>query len=251
MTDKSSYQPGEPIWADLGTPDMAASLAFYGGLFGWTAEPGPAEFGGYTSFEKDGKKVAGVGPLMSEQQPPVWMSYVCTDDSDKTTALVTEAGGTVIVAPMAVADLGTMSVFIDAAGAAFGTWQPGVHTGAELIDSEGTFTWTELSTRNQATAQPFYEQVFGWTASSGGGYTEFQLNGSSVAGCMDMPDMAPAEVPSYWMPYFAASDPAAKAQQAADLGGTVLVPLTEFGEGRFCVVQDPHGATFGLLDLTR
>lgn len=249
MTDKTGYLPGEPIWADLGTPDFDASLAFYGALFGWSAEKGPAEFGGYASFEKDGKKVAGVGPLMSDEQPPSWTSYLCTDDSDKTAALVAEAGGTVIVAPMAVADLGTMCVFIDAAGAAFGTWQPGVHTGAELIDAEGTFTWTELSTRDQATAQSFYERVFGWTAKSADGYTEFQLSGTSVTGCMDMPEMVPAEVPSYWMPYFAASDPAAKAKEAAGLGGTVVLPLTEFGGGRFCVVQDPHGATFGLLDL--
>jgi hypothetical protein len=51
------------------------------------------------------------------------------------------------------------------------------------------------------------------------------------------------------MPYFAASDPDARAKQAADLGGTILVPGMDFPGGRFAVVQDPHGATFGLLDL--
>jgi predicted enzyme related to lactoylglutathione lyase len=66
---------------------------------------------------------------------------------------------------------------------------------------------------------------------------------------MDMPEMVPAEVPSYWMPYFAASDPEAKASQAVTLGGTVLVPLMDFAGGRFSVVQDLHGSTFGLLDL--
>ena len=51
------------------------------------------------------------------------------------------------------------------------------------------------------------------------------------------------------MPYFAAGDPEAKAKQAAGLGASVLVPVMEFGGGRFSVVQDPHGSTFGLLDL--
>ena len=88
-------------------------------------------------------------------------------------------------------------------------------------------------------ANPFYASAFGWSARTMEGYTEFQLDGTSVAGCMDMPDMVPAEVPSYWMPYFAASDPQAKAQEAASLGATVLVPLMEFGGGRFSVVQDP------------
>jgi predicted enzyme related to lactoylglutathione lyase len=249
MTKKTRYEPGEPTWIDLTTPDVTATVAFYGALFGWTAEEGLPEFGGYASFLKNGKKVAGVMPLMDASMPPVWTSYVSTDDADKTAALVSDNGGTVYAPPMDVADLGRMAVFADPVGAAFGVWQPGTHTGAELVDEEGTFTWTELSTRDQAKALPFYESVLGWTAKSMDGYTEFQLGGTSVAGCMDMPDMVPADVPSYWMPYFAADDPEAKAKQAAGLGATVLVPLMEFGGGRFSVVQDPHGSTFGLLDL--
>ena len=61
--------------------------------------------------------------------------------------------------------------------------------------------------------------------------------------------MVPAQVPSSWMPYFTASDPAAKAQQAAELGATVLVPMMDFPGGTFSVVQDPPGSTFGLLRL--
>lgn len=249
MTEKSSYNPGEPIWIDLGTPDLDASIAFYGSLFGWTAEKGGEEFGGYTNFSKNGRKVAGLMPLMGPEQPPVWSSYVCTDDADKTTALIADNGGTVHAPPMDVGTLGRMAVFSDPAGAFFGIWQPGDHLGAETVLEEGTFAWTELSTRDQAKALPFYEAVLGWTAKTTDGYTEFQLGDTSVAGCMDMPEMVPAEVPSYWMPYFGAADPEAKAAEAAKLGGTILVPLMEFGGGRFSVVQDPHGSTFGLLDL--
>jgi predicted enzyme related to lactoylglutathione lyase len=249
MTNKTSYRPGEPIWIDLGTPDLDASIAFYGSLFDWTAEKGPEEFGGYTNFSKDGKKVAGLMPLMQEGQPPVWSSYICTDDADKTTALVADNGGAVHAPPMDVGTLGRMAIYTDPAGGFFGAWQPGDHIGAELIDSEGTFTWTELSTRDQNGVHPFYEAVFGWTPRIDAGYTEFQLGGKSVAGCMDMPDMVPAEVPSYWMPYFAAADPEAKAKQVAGLGGTVLVPSQEFPGGTFAVVQDIHGSTFGLLHL--
>jgi predicted enzyme related to lactoylglutathione lyase len=249
MTNKTSYLPGEPIWIDLGTPDLDASIAFYGSLFGWTAEKGPEEFGGYTNFSKDGKTVAGLMPLMQEGQPPVWNSYVCTDDADKTTALVADNGGTVHAPPMDVGTLGRMAFYADPSGGFFGTWQPRDHIGAELIDSEGTITWTELSTRDQKAVHPFYAAVFGWEPQLSEGYTEFQLGGKSVAGCMDMPAMVPAEVPSYWMPYFAASDPAAKAKEAAGLGGTVLVPSQEFPGGTFAVVQDVHGSTFGLLAL--
>ena len=251
MTTKTSYRPGEPIWIDLGSPNLDASIAFYGALFGWSAERGPEEFGGYTNFSLDGKKVAGLMPLMQEGQPPVWSSYICTEDAERTTAAVTASGGSVHAPPMDVGTMGRMALYTDPSGAFFGVWQPGDHIGAELIDDEGTFTWPELSTRDQKAVHPFYEAVFGWTARIETGYTEFQLDGTSVAGCMDMPPMVPAQVPSYWMPYFAAADPAAKAQQAADLGGTVLVPSQEFPGGTFAVVQDPHGSTFGLLAMKR
>ena len=37
-------------------------------------------------------------------------------------------------------------------------------------------------------------------------YTEFRLDGTSVAGLMAMPPMVPAEVPTYWNVYFAVAD---------------------------------------------
>ncbi|MCW2614716.1 MAG: Glyoxalase/bleomycin resistance protein/dioxygenase [Frankiales bacterium] len=251
MTVKTPYQPGQPIWIDLGTPDVSATAAFYGSLFGWTASEGREEFGGYANFSLDGRQVAGVMPLMTPDQPPVWTCYVCTDDADKTAALVAEAGGSTLAPPMAVHDLGRMAVFADPTGAVFGVWEPGRHIGAELVDDEGTLTWIELSTRDQPAALAFYATVFGWEDRPSPGYTEFAQGSASVAGCMDMPEMVPAQVPSYWMPYFAASDPAAKAEQVASLGGTVLMPSMEFAGGTFSVVQDPNGATFGLLALRR
>lgn len=251
MPDKTSYAPGEPAWADLGTPDFEGSRAFYGGLFGWTApDSDPETFGGYTNFELGGRKVVGVMPLIDPQQPVGWSVYVSTDDAAKTTELVTEAGGNVVAPPMEVGPLGTMAVYTDAVGAFFGVWQPGQHIGAEAVGEEGTLAWIELSTRDQATALPFYGRVFGWTSVAPEGYTELQLAGQSVAGCMDTPEGVPAEVPSHWLPYFVAGDPAAKAAQAVELGATLVVPFMEFPGGTFAVVQDPHGATFGLLAMT-
>lgn len=250
MPDKTSYSPGEPIWVDLGSPDLAASRTFYGSLFGWTAEEGNPDFGGYTNFELGGRKVAGLMPLMAPGQPPAWQCYVCTDDVEKTSALVAEAGGTVIAAAMQVGDLGTMAVYTDPTGAFFGVWQPALHLGTEVVGEEGTTAWIELSTRDQAAAVSFYGSVFGWTTASPESYTEFQLAGQSVAGCMDTPEGVPAEVPSHWLPYFVAGDPAAKAAQAVELGASLVVPFMEFPGGTFAVVQDPHGATFGLLAMT-
>ena len=51
----------------LGGPrrdDIAKASAFYAELFGWEAQPGPPEAGGYTVCRKDGLQVAGIRPDM-------------------------------------------------------------------------------------------------------------------------------------------------------------------------------------------
>ena len=250
MPEKTSYQPGEPSWIDLATPDLEGSIAFYSGLFGWSCERGGEDVSGYSIFLKDSKQVGGAMTIQNEGQPPAWCSYISTDDADKTAELVGSNGGTVLMPVMDVMDIGRMAIVMDPAGGALGIWQPKTFPGFELLGEEGTFGWTELATRDKARALPFYQQVFGWALGGGPEYTEFQVDGQSVAGCLDMPEMVPAEVPSYWMPYFMAQDPAAAAQRAAALGGTVLVPFMEMANVAFSVVMDPQGATFGLLRVT-
>src|SRR5581483_9111658 len=98
----------------------------------------------------------------------------------------------------------------------------------------------------------FYQQVFGWGIKAspygeGQEYTEWQLDGTSIAGAMEMPPMVPAEVPSYWMVYFQTDDVAAATERAKQLGATVMMPPTEYPGGRFSIVSDPQGAVFGLI----
>lgn len=250
MPEKTSYLPGEPTWIDLGTTDLDAAADFYTSLFGWTCERGGEEVGGYSIFRKDGKQIAGAMATMSEQQPVAWGAYVSTDDTDKSLELVQSAGGTVISPAMDVMDLGRMAIFADNRGAVLGLWQPRKHLGSELVNEEGTPCWIELASRDQDGQLPFYAQVFGWTAHRNPGYTEFHLGEESVAGCLDMPPMVPAEVPSYWMPYFQAEDPAGTAEKAVRLGGTLVVPFQEMENVAFAVVSDPQGAMFGLVKMT-
>jgi hypothetical protein len=242
MTEKTAYAPGEPIWVELSTSDPAASAAFYGALLGWTAtEPSP-DLGGYASFELRGRKVAGVVPVMAPDSPVTWTCYVCTDDADRTAALVEQAGGGTVVPPMQVADLGRMAVFTDPAGAVVGVWEPGTHTGAELVDEVGTCTWIELTAAEPAQATAFYETVFGWLPKVSEAYVELTLGGTSVAGVTD-----PAQGTGGWLPYFEVADPGAAAARAQELGGEVVLPLTTFDGGSCAIVRDPQGAVAGLL----
>lgn len=78
-------------------------------------------------------------------------------------------------------------------------------------------------------------------------YTEFQLNGQSIAGAWEMNPMVPAEVPAYWLVYISVDDVDATAQKAIDMGSRELVAPQDFPGGRFAILMDPEGASFGIL----
>ena len=255
MPEKTDFAPGTPSWVDLATTDADAAGTFYSTLFGWRAEPVPdPDAGGYTMFTLNGRMIGAMAPMAGPDHPPAWTTYVTTDDADKTVEIAESAGAKVLQAPMDVMGAGRMAIFADPTGAVIALWQPGEHKGAQLVDDPGTFTWTELTTRDTAAAEQFYTTVFGWTAetSAGGGmpYTEFKLGETSVAGMMAAPADLPPQVPAYWMPYFAVLDPDKTAAEATALGGSAMVGPTDFPGGRFVILRDPQGAVFGALRLT-
>ena len=249
----TEYAPGTPCWLDLGTPDLDAAIAFYGELFDWGCVRGGPEVGGYSTFTKDGRAVAGVGPLMNEHQPVVWTMYLSSHYVDAAANRVTDAGGTVISPPADVMDLGRFAMFADRAGAAFGVWQPGTMTGADVTGAPGTLTWTELITRDVDGAKAFYPDVFGWTARDLPGteppYTLWQIGDVPVAGMILMNDRWPAELPAHWMVHFGVDDCDAAAKLAGELGGSVSVPPTDTPAGRFAVLADPQHAPFIVLKI--
>ncbi|HXA27231.1 MAG TPA: VOC family protein [Candidatus Angelobacter sp.] len=247
------YVPGVPMWIDLGTSDLEAATRFYSSIFGWEFQSAGPEAGGYGFFMLNGKMVAGAGPLMSEQQPIVWSTYIDTDDADATVAKAREAGGTVIVEPMDVMDVGRMAFFIDPTGAAIGVWQPKTHTGAELANEPGAFTWNELATRDVEGAKAFYNKVFGWTGDTlpfgPTTYTELKLGGRTIGGMREIGPDEPAQMPAHWLVYFAVADTDAAVAKVGEQGGKVLVPATDIDPGRFSVFTDPQGAPFAVIAL--
>ncbi len=253
MVEFKAYPPGTPSWVDLSSTDLAGAKAFYGALFEWDATEGGPESGGYCMFQKRGKNVAGLGPVMDLGQPPSWMTYVSVQDADATVAKVNAGGGTVVVSPMDVLDAGRMAVFIDPTGAPLALWQPGAHIGAELANEPGTFTWNELQTRDTAAAAAFYRSVFGWGADTRQDgpmtYTEWKRGDDSVGGMMDMPAEVPPQIPAYWLVYLAVEDCDAAAAQADGLGGAILLDPMDVAPGRFSVLSDPSGAVFAVITM--
>ena len=255
MADTMTAVASKPVWVDLSSPDADASRRFYSELFGWDIEVNQdPQYGGYSLARVGGKDAAGIGPQMTPGTPTVWSLYIGTDHIDQLAQSVQQHGGTVVMAPFDVGDQGRMAVFQDPAGAFISAWQ-GSRMGGFATEGTGTYTWAELNARGVDKALPFYEQVFGWTTRTspmGEGqppYTEFLLNDVSVAGAWEMNPQIPADVPSYWQVYFSVDDVDAAYSKALDLGAREMVAPQDFPGGRFTIVTDPQGASFGLLKM--
>jgi predicted enzyme related to lactoylglutathione lyase len=242
------------MWVDLGSPDVPASARFYGQLFGWDSEDMGEEVGHYTMFRYNGKMVGAVGPIMNPNQPTAWATYVATASAEETAKKITDAGGTVLMAPMQVMDQGSMGVFADPSGAVFSVWQPGAHKGAELVNQPVSFSWNELATRDMNAAKDFYPKVFGWAPKSnpmpdGGEYVEWQLAGRSIAGGQSMGSMYPPNVPPHWLVYFTVQNTDDTIKRAQELGGSVISGPFDIPQGRMAVVADQHGASFAVIAM--
>jgi predicted enzyme related to lactoylglutathione lyase len=245
----------KPAWVDLSSTDAPGSRDFYAQLFGWNLEVSEdPQYGGYATAKIGEHSAGGIGPKQEgDSSPTAWSLYIGTDDIDALAAKVQSAGGTVVAPPFDVGDQGRMAVFTDPTGAYFSAWQAAQMT-RFVSGTPNTYGWAELNSRGIERAITFYETVFDWTTSKspmgdGQEYTQFEHDGEPIAGALEMNPAIPTEVPSYWMAYFIADDVDAAYRKALDLGAKEMVAPADFPGGRFAIVSDPQGATFGLMNV--
>ena len=246
MAERTSYEPGTPSWVDLTTPDLEASLRFYGELFGWEFEDAGEDAGHYHQALLRGKRVAGIGP-----NPPgspamtFWSTYFAGSDVDAHAKAIAEAGGTVSFGPTDVMDQGRMLVGQDSDGAMFGVWEPRAHVGAQLVNEHAAFSWNELIGRDLDGSTKFYGAVFGFEFQDlpDAPYKLAKLGDDVVAGISGMG----GELPPHWLTYFMHDEVDAGFEKARELGGKLVGEIVDSPFGRYSRVQDPQGAVFGLI----
>jgi predicted enzyme related to lactoylglutathione lyase len=245
---------------DLGTSDTAAAKRFYTGLFGWTVEDRPMGNGAfYTMLFSGGRSVAALYQQDSQQQamgiPPNWLSYISVESADRSAALAGKLGGTVLMEPFDVLDVGRMAMIQDPTGAVVALWEPRTHQGAEVVEEPNTLAWNELETGDTARAAAFYAGLLGWGAESSHygttDYTIFRQGERMTGGMMAIPsEWGP--VPPHWLVYFAVADCDAAAAGAERLGGTVTSPPMDIPSvGRFALIRDPQGAVFAVIKFAQ
>ncbi len=239
---------GAPCWIDLYSSDPDKASAFYGELFGWTAQPPQEGFGEYFVYTKDGKAVAGcMRNDGSMGYPDAWGIHLMTDDVQRVANEAPTNGGSVEMGPMDVAENGSSAMIKDPGGSIVGAWQPNQQKGFELTGEAGAPAWFELHTGQYDKAVSFYREVFGWDTHAMSDTPEFRYTTlgegeGQLAGIMD-----DKEEPSGWNVYFEVADVDAALERVKELGGTIIAPAEDTPYGRLARAADPTGTAFRLV----
>jgi len=257
MTHLDKHPAGSFCWIELATSDQEAAKGFYSSLFGWSPQDSPiglSEF--YTIFKLEDRDAAAGYTLREDQRaqgmPSHWMPYIAVESADQSAAKAKQLGGTEIMAPFDVMDLGRMAVIHDPTGAHFCVWQARKNTGIGIAGVAGSLCWADLNTSDAKRASDFYSNLFGWQIMADekdkSGYLHIK-NGEHFMGGIPPATRRQPGVPPHWLAYFWVDDVDATAAKAKQLGAKFYVePMTIESVGRMAVIADPQGAVFAIFN---
>jgi hypothetical protein len=266
MTRFDHYPPGVPCFVEAFTPDLDAARRFYAGVFGWEFE-GPGRMptdppGEYWVARVRGADVAGLGSLPTADTPAAWNTQVAVDDVDATVQLASDAGGSVLAAPVNAPPAGRLAVIADPSGAPITLWRPDARHGAGIVNEPSAWAMSLLTTPDAEAAAAFYGAVFGWRAEAfsdaGPGIFLFRRPGyvggeeaqpvprDVVAAMAAVPD---TDAPAGWTVDFWIEDAEAAVQAAPTHGGSVVTSTHDAPPFRRAVLAAPDGATFTVSEL--
>ena len=242
---------GRFVWGDLMTTDPQAAQAFYTKVAGWGTQAwdGPMP---YTMWTAGAGPVGGVMQLPPAESHPHWLAYVSTPDCDATSRQAADLGGTVVLPPQDIPNVGRFTVIRDPQGAYISAFTPAQETADSDPDpTPGQFSWHELATTDAAGAIAFYAQLFGWKESSafdmGGGwmYHMFTRGGRDLGGIFTKPAEMPG--PPAWCHYIMVDDVHAAAERVKANGGQIFNGPMEVPGGDWIAQGfDPQGAMFAV-----
>ena len=120
-----------------------------------------------------------------------------------------------------------------------------------MSEQTGKIGWIDITVDNANGLRDFYADVVGLIpdAVSMGEYDDFNMtmpaSGEPVCGICHARG-SNKELPGGWMVYFVVDDVDASAAACTAKGGNILVEPRGLAGGRFCVIEDPSGATAAL-----
>ncbi|MBA3895555.1 MAG: VOC family protein [Sphingomonadaceae bacterium] len=250
---------GTPIWYELLTADPDASKKFYDHVIGWTvdAEPMSSEMDYRGISTSDGGMVGGVMRLSDDMAAnggkPTWLFYIGVDDVDASVEKIKANGGSVHLPPWDIPGVGRIAMVSDPQGIPFYVMRGASEENSTAFDrmGMGKCNWNELNTPDQAGANQFYADTFGWTypdkmpMGEMGDYVFIDAAGQTIGATMQHQPNSP---PPAWRFYFRTPDIEATAAKVGEAGGSVMMgPMEVPGGDRIIVGTDLHGVVFGAV----
>ncbi|MCB9732059.1 MAG: VOC family protein [Deltaproteobacteria bacterium] len=268
---------GRFVWHDLMTTDPEKSLVFLAEVLGLElleAEVAPqmSYYLGALPDSEDDTVFGAMAIEAEEGQRSHWIGYLALDDYDAALEALTEAGGTIHIAPdevledlpeddddeavQAAVQLRNMvnrrmAIVTDPQGVAFAPSDrapedpaPGALAAVKHIG------WSELLVDDVDAAVAFYEGFAGWQAGEpverpGEGVTR-TLAADGQVFALARPLQAGSPFPPHWVHYFRVEDLDATLVRAREAGGAIFEDPLPLDAGRRAIVLDPTGAPVGL-----
>ncbi len=249
---QDAYIPGKFVHADLLTNDLSAATAFYGGLFGWA-------FSQYPGYAVILVGRSDMGTIFERELPPDatrkprWVAYMSVPDVAAAQDIIARNGGSTVLAPRAVPELGTLAIFTDAEGAVFGTVHLNGGDPQDYLAEPGEWIWIQLLSRDPVKAGDFYGQLAPYelidnAQSERSGSYLLASQDYARAGLMTIA-AARTDVQPAWLPFVRVESITDATSRAVLLGGEVLVaPRQDLADGKAAVIADPTGAAIGILE---
>lgn len=230
-------RPGQFVWGDLISQDVAASKAFYGPLFGWTF----SDDGRYTTVFNRGVPIAGVVAARDPDRGTEWIANLSVADVDRASSAFDQHGGQVESGPIDAPDRGRIALVSDADGAALLLVRA---TGGDPPDAHpviGGWLWWELWTHDVDAAIDLLVDVADYQRET----VELRDNPYRVLGDEKVRRAgiveAPPEVRPTWLPYFRVADAQATVDRAVALGARLVEQ-----DDRAAILVDPNRAEFAI-----
>lgn len=120
-----------------------------------------------------------------------------------------------------------------------------------MSENIGKIGWIDMTIDDATGLRDFYQKVVGWNVedTNMGEYTDFTMmspaDGEAISGICHARG-SNADLPGGWLIYITVADVEASAAACVDLGGKIVVEPRGLAGGKFCVIEDPSGATSAL-----
>lgn len=261
----TSIPLGAPVWADANTPDLAAEVAFYTRLFGWTTFDSGEEFGHYTEFclgtsVASARAVAGMAPNQSDQpdKPAGWGVSFHVHDCVSAALEAEKLGATTITNPMRVGDDLVFAGLRDPDGGTFGLYEPlRDDMGFMAYGEPGAAAWFEYVYEGvPAEAMQFYAELLDWSLVEAASEDPDDIapavelrvreSGFEFGGCRTSSGPMAGLHPQ-WIVCFAVDSVDRVTASAVGAGGSVAVPPGDEAGMRTATLVSPAGALFGVV----